>query len=184
MGLFTNGKQYSLDKDSPQYIATKFNNARSTIIIGVLFTVINIIIALCGGDTEFLFSFSYPYYNFDISDPVSIVVSVLILAFLVVCFLLTKKKCPYLLIGAFVVALLDTIFFCLVAYETYLYVGKDVTFSLILDGAFHIWLLAGITIGIFYIKKYKATILDGGLNPYMPIKPDENNDFSGEDEEK
>ena len=59
--LFNKG-QPGITPDPRSLLTSTYNNARNTLIFVFAFTVVNIVFAIIGSDTYFLFSAMIPYY--------------------------------------------------------------------------------------------------------------------------
>ena len=154
---------------SAQMYANKYNQGRFNLLWVTLFTVINIIVLVTNGGTKFLFSAAIPgflvdytmffcgkypteiykmYEPFEFVDDSlfygALVVSVLICAFYLLCFLLSKKRVGWI-ISALVIFSIDTILMFLL---------YDVT-TILADIIFHAWVIASFSMAIYNHKKFK-----------------------------
>lgn len=164
MGLF-NKKQAPVAMSERVMLENKYLSSRGNILLVVLFTLVNIIIAVTGGDTYFLFSASIPYYiaffaalwcgkmpaeyyegtgltevDFWPSSAliVAAVIAVIIIALYFLFWLFSKKKVGWL-IAALVFFSLDTVFmFAIFGFST----------NMLFDIVFHAWVIISFAIGI------------------------------------
>lgn len=147
-----------VDKASPAYAVKQYNTARSNLLIALVLTVINIVTGCIGANFYLLFSISFPYLMFDISDILWSIPAVAVLALYVVYYLCSKKK-PGFMIAALVTFILDFLF--LIGYSLILTqipeAGVTVA-DFLIDYATHVWVLVYLIIGTRYAKRYKAAI--------------------------
>ena len=146
--------------------ASQYHGARANLLIALIFTVINCVLAVVGGSTYFLFSCSFPYamasdgafwtglmysaeeyaeYGLTEADMMPIwylyimlVPAVISVVVYLLCWIFSKKRVGWL-IAATVLFVLDTLFLIL-------YYGVDVSF--IMDYVFHAWVLFILIRGI------------------------------------
>ena len=52
----------AVDKNSREYLENKMKSARHSLLLVLIFTVVNLVLLLADGNTYFLFSASVPYY--------------------------------------------------------------------------------------------------------------------------
>lgn len=169
MGLF----QKNTTTVSPRIaLENQYKISRGNLMIAVVFTLVNIILALVGGDIYFLFSASIPYYlvvygmvlcgkmpaefyEGDINDYIFLndsflivmtVLSIVIVTLYALCWLFSSKQRSGWLIAALVLFAVDTI-------GMFLIYGFDVT--MIIDILFHAWVIYYLVIGISACKKLK-----------------------------
>lgn len=103
-----------IDKNSRLYLSAKVQGARNMILTILLFTIVNLVLRVAGTDMYFLYSASIPYYmtlicifldngwpTRDISNvdlhlgkfaAIALVISAIILAVYLVCWLISKKN--------------------------------------------------------------------------------------------
>ena len=147
-----------VDKKSPAYAVKQFNTARSNLLVALLLTVINIVVGCIGANFYLLFSISFPYFMFDITDILWSIPAIAVLALYVVYYLCSKKK-PGFMIAALVTFILDFLF--LIGYSLILTQIPEAEITIadfIVDYATHIWVLVYLIIGARYTKRYKAAI--------------------------
>lgn len=126
----------------------KYNRARSTLGLMLLLTLANLVLFAIGSDRMMLFSVTVPYYAVVVGllseiPPLmtaGIVLSAVSMLAYLLCWLLSKKHCGWM-IAALVLFTLDTL--CLAG--LYLLI-RDA--SGILDFAIHIWMLSYLAIGV------------------------------------
>ncbi len=151
----------------------KFNSARMNLLLVVICTLINVIFALTGTDTYFLFSAFIPYFlvlngmyycgkmpedwyeegksNFEALDPsflvVLTVIAAVILGLYLVLWLISKKHMSGGMIAALVFFSLDTLAFLLLG---------GLSLESILDILFHAWVLYYLIVGVIAAQKLKT----------------------------
>ena len=144
------------DKNSPEYLLKQITGGRSSLLLILVFTAINLVMLLLDVDRYFLFSASVPYYltmlgkgidngfvdgAWDINGTFTVtalVISVVVLAVYLVCWLLSKKKSGAL-IAALVLFILDTV--ALIIFTFTLYDNPAVN---LMDFVFHAWAVASM----------------------------------------
>lgn len=155
------------DKNSPEYLAGKANSGRHSLLLILIFTLVNLVMVLLDTGTYFLFSASVPYYltllgkAFDngFADGawsvngtctiVALVVSVVVLTLYFLCWLLSDKR-PGWLTVALVLFVVDTV--GMVAFTYLLY---DNPAANIIDVVFHVWAIVELFQAVRAHKKLK-----------------------------
>ncbi len=160
-----------------QVLVSRYSAARSNLILLVAFSAINLIMLATGAGTYFLFSASVPYlitdlgmflsgmypeelyegfegmYFFDKSFfVIMLIISLLILAIYMLCWLFSKKNKVGWLISALVMFGIDT----LVMFAYY-----GISPDMIIDIIFHVWVIVILAMGIdahFKLKKMPAEV--------------------------
>lgn len=141
-----------VDKSSAAYRQNLVKSARSTLLVAVLFTVLNVVLLLIGSNRYFLYSATIPYYltffgymfdhftvgTYTLTGLTMAVVPIIALA---LCYFLSKRDSRWLT-GATVVFGLDT-----AAMAAMLLWSGDVGASL-LDIIFHGWVLYSLIRGV------------------------------------
>ena len=111
-----------VDKNSPEYLLKQIAGGRYSLLLILIFTVVNLVLLLVDSDRYFLFSASVPYYftafgigmdsalsggigTFTIT---ALVISLLILAVYLLCWILSKKRTGWLT-AALVLFCVDTV---------------------------------------------------------------------------
>lgn len=156
----------NVDKNSREYLTQKRNTGRSTLLMILIFTVINIVTLVTETDYYFLFSAAVPYYLtvfgmiFDewvigTFTTTALVVAAVILAVYLLCWLLSKKRRGWL-IAALVLFIVDTV--ALVVFS----LSLDMLADNILDFLFHGWAIWEL------IAAWKADKKLQELPPEMP----------------
>lgn len=166
-----------------QLLENRFRSGRQTLLIVILFTVINIGLAFFGGDVYFLFSATIPYvfvlnalylcgkmpddwydgpkdqYVFeDISTLiVAVVIAVVVIGLFLLCYLMSKKHVGWLIASAVLFAVDFIAMFFL------LEIGSD-TF---IDIAFHAIVLGYLIMGI--VSAYKLRNLPPEEPPVIEV---------------
>ena len=151
----------AVDKNSREYLESKVKNARFSLLLVLIFTVVNLVFLLTDGNTYFLFSASVPYYltafgmgmDLELGGSVftttALVISAVILAAYLLCWIFSKKR-----IGWYVVALV------LFAIDTALLVLLALEFAIlkdsIMDLVFHGWVVLELCQALSCHKKLKA----------------------------
>ncbi len=169
-------------------LTRRINTARSTLLLVVALTVVNIVLTALNVDTYFLFSASVPFYMValamiftgNVSDEiynevitgiegfeplpdtvlyVAIAIAAVIIAIYAAFYFLSKKN-PKWLYGALVFMVIDTLF---------LFFMGGITE--IIDIAFHIWIIVELILAVTSINKLASTpmpITEDGeqANPY------------------
>ncbi len=140
----------TVDKNSREYLTRKVATARHTLLLVIIFTVVNLGMILADSGTYFLFSASVPYYltvfgvAFDSTETAmvigtfaitALVISAIILALYFVCWLMAKKRPGLWYLVAAVLFALDTL--ALVGLGLVL----NVLTELIMDLVIHAWVL-------------------------------------------
>ena len=156
-----------------QALISKYNAARSNILLMVIFSAINLLMLATGAGTYFLFSASVPYIITDIGmffcgrypkeiyeefegmyflDKslffILLAISALILVIYLLCWLFSKNGKVIWIKTALVLFSIDTLIM-------FAYYGIDLT--MIIDIIFHIWLIVILVMGIKAHKKVKET---------------------------
>ena len=124
------------DKNSPAYLMSQINGGRYSLLLILIFTVVNLLMVLLDTDRYFLFSASVPYYltlfgkamdngfsdgAWDVTGTYTItalVVSLVILALYFLCWLLSRKRTGWMT-GALALFVLDTVALVLFSYVLY-----------------------------------------------------------------
>ncbi|MBQ9805264.1 MAG: hypothetical protein IJW49_01975 [Clostridia bacterium] len=142
---------------SPRQLAqNRYNSARANLLLVLVFTVINIVLAVAEANLYFLFSATVPYYitiigqliaffpEFGMLGTPALVTAIAIAAVLLLpyllCWIFSKKSSGWM-IGALVCFSLDTLIlllFALIAFDT----------SMIADLLFHAWVIYYLILGI------------------------------------
>ena len=155
---------------SNQIKRNQYNVSRGTLVLVVLFTLINVVLCFLGQDTYFLFSAIVPYFIASIGAlwgglyspeyyvdmemteadfwPMSLVivcavVAIVIIALYFVCWLLSKKHVAFMII-ALVLFVIDTIMMPILF---------GISLEWILDYVFHAWVLISLILGIIHYFK-------------------------------
>ena len=102
----------AIDKNSREYLENKMKSARHSLLLVLIFTVVNLVLLLADGNTYFLFSASVPYYltafgmgmdaemGISVFTTTALVISAVILAAYLLCWIFSKRR-----VGWYVVAL-------------------------------------------------------------------------------
>lgn len=162
---------------SPKYKLTqKYLTSRMNLLAVIIFTLLNVVFLVTGSDMYFLFTAAIPYHlvvfgmlltgkfppemyegeTFEFLDSsflvATVVIAAVILLFYLLFFFLSKKHYGFL-----IAALVFFSFDC--AYFLYLLIGSEFDFSLIIDIAFHAWVMYYLISGVIAGRKLK-TIAD------------------------
>lgn len=156
-----------IDKNSPEYLQKQIAGARYSLLLILIFTVINLVMLLIGVDEYlygegvryFLFSASVPYnltmfgISFDLGIDTftitALVISAVILGVYLLCWLLSKKKIGWLTV-ALVMFVLDTL--ALLGLSLWM----ETLTNDILDIVFHGWVIVELVQALAANKKLKA----------------------------
>lgn len=156
-------KNNAIDKNSREYLEKKVSSARHSLLLVLIFTVINLVMLLADGNSYFLFSASVPYYltafgigmdmgmgteGIGVFTTTALVISAVILAVYLVCWLLTKKKPAWYVVSAVLFAV-DTVALVLIA------LGFDILTDNIMDLVFHAWVIIELFQAVSANKKLK-----------------------------
>ncbi len=156
----------TMDKNSREYLEYKVKTARNSLLIVIVFTVVNIILLLTEANRYFLFSAAVPYFftafgmGMDIGMGVegigtftitALVLAAIILGLYLLCWLLAKKR-PGWYIAAAVLFALDTVAMVLLNME---YLTES-----IMDIVFHAWVLIELFQAASANKKLKHMPLE------------------------
>lgn len=132
-----------VDKNSREYLTQKRNTGRSTLLMILIFTVVNLIMLVTQTDYYFLFSASVPFYltmfgmAFDewvvgTFTSTALAISAVILALFLLCWLFSKKRRGWLMV-ALVLFVVDTLALA------YFSVSMEMLSDNIVDFVFHGW---------------------------------------------
>lgn len=171
----------TVDKLSPEYLMKQMATARSSLLIVLVFTLVNMVMLLVDSGRYFLFSASVPYYltalamGMDMGmgydgigtfTTIALVISVLVLVWYLLCWLLSKKR-PGWYIAALVAFILDTL--VLLGFSLLLEMMADN----IMDFVFHAWVIVELIQAISANSKLKKMPLqapeagpEAGVDPW------------------
>ena len=160
-----------VDKNSPEYLLKQIAGGRYSLLLILIFTVVNLVLLLVDSDRYFLFSASVPYYftafgigmdsalsggigTFTIT---ALVISLLILAVYLLCWILSKKRTGWLT-AALVLFCVDTVGLLFLSYifET----------SNLLDFLLHAWAICSLANGVYCAGKLKRSAPRSDAAPY------------------
>lgn len=141
-----------VDKQSPVYQQNLIKSARSTLVIAVLFTALNIILLLTGSNNYFLYSATIPYYltffgylfdyfTLGTYTLTGLTIAAVPVAALSISWYLSKKDSRWLT-AATVIFALDT------AAMVALIVWSGDAASMVIDIIFHAWVLICLIRGV------------------------------------
>lgn len=151
------------DKNSREYQVRKLATARSSLIVVIAFTVINLILLLTESKTYFLFSASVPSFltafgmgmDIGLGNPgigvyttTALVISTVIVAAYLLCWILSKKRSGWFVVAA-VLFIIDTVLLVLLS------LSVDTLRENIVDLIFHAWVLVELFQAIAAAKKLK-----------------------------
>lgn len=152
-----------VDKNSREYQVRKLATARSSLIVVIAFTVINLILLLTESNTYFLFSASAPSFltafgmgmDIGLGNPgigvyttTALVISAVIVAAYLLCWILSKKRSGWFVVAA-VLFIIDTVLLVLLS------LSVDTLRENIVDLIFHAWVLVELFQAIAAAKKLK-----------------------------
>lgn len=165
-------KNNTVDKTSPEYLLKQVAGARYSILLVLIFTAVNLVMLLLDSGRYFLFSASVPYFltafcigmdmglgysGISTFTIIALVISAVILAWYLVCWLLSKNR-PGWFVAALVSFILDTVAFVLVC------MAVDTLADSIMDLLFHVWVIVELIQAISANKKLK------NLAPREPVQ--------------
>ena len=141
----------SREEDLKTQLTQKYRTARMNLLAAIIFTVVNIILALTGSDVMFLFSMTVPYMMTlaALANPGTIIVPILailivgILAVYVVCWFFSGKRYEWIW-GAIVLFALDTL------YMIYFYFHVGIMGEAMIDIAFHIYVMVFLVMALVH----------------------------------
>ena len=156
-------KNNAVDKTSPEFLYKQAQGARSSLLVVLIFTVVNLAMLLLDSGTYFLFSASVPYYltafgmGMDIGmgtagigtfTIVGLAISAAVLVLYLLSWLLSKKRSGWLVV-ALVAFILDTLALVVLS------LAFDAMADSIMDFVFHAWVIVTLIQGITAGKKLK-----------------------------
>ena len=194
MGLFNRNQNATAQFSQRQMLENTVRNARNNLLIVLVFTVINIILLVSGGNTYLLFSAYLPYmlvdygmffggmypleYYGEYLSEISflgtgyfvrmISIAVIALVMYVLCWLFAKKNPKGWLTFALVLFGLDT---------AVLFWFAGFAANLLVDYVFHGWVIVSLAMGLSALKKLKnlpeeempADIVDAAPAEEVPV---------------
>ena len=159
MGIFNKNQTQGFTKK--ELAERQFLSSRLTVLLICVFTAINIILALTGSDSYFLFS-AIPYYAVILSYIgvaagelpmgvliVAIAFAVVVIAAYLLCFIFGKKHFGWL-IAALILFSLDTIYFIYIIISAF-------DASMIIDIVFHLYVIYSLVMSVVNFFKLKNT---------------------------
>lgn len=160
MGIFNKNQTQGFTKK--ELAERQFLSSRLTVLLICVFTAINIILALTGSDSYFLFSASIPYYAVILSYIgvaagelpmgvliVAIAFAVVVIAAYLLCFIFGKKHFGWL-IAALILFSLDTIYFIYIIISAF-------DASMIIDIVFHLYVIYSLVMSVVNFFRLKNT---------------------------
>ena len=151
----------AIDKNSREYLENKMKSARHSLLLVLIFTVVNLVLLLADGNTYFLFSASVPYYltafgmgmdaemGISVFTTTALVISAVILAAYLLCWIFSKKRVGWYVV-ALVLFILDTVLLVRLA------LSFDALADSIMDLVFHAWVVLELCQALSCHKKLKA----------------------------
>jgi hypothetical protein len=154
------------DKNSREYQENLYNGSRYNLLAVLIFTAVNLLILVTGGDSYWLFSASVPYFltmfGMIFDTPVyvqefvvgtftitALVISAVILAAYLVCWIFSKKHVGFL-IAALVMFAVDTLAFLGMIFLLQFNIAEN-----LLDIVFHAWVIISLSRGLAAYMKMK-----------------------------
>lgn len=154
------------DKNSREYQENLYNGSRYNLLAVLIFTAVNLLILVTGGDSYWLFSASVPYFmtmfGMIFDTPVyaqefvvgtftitALVISAAILAAYLVCWIFSKKHVGFL-IAALVMFAVDTLAFLGMIFLLQFNIAEN-----LLDIVFHAWVIISLSRGLAAYMKMK-----------------------------
>lgn len=178
-------------QEARRKLANQYNNTRHNLLLVVIFSLVNIALLAANSNTYFVFSAFIPYAIVDVAmflcgrypvefyedmtglyfydDSVfvaALIVALVMVAFYLLCWLLTKKGRAGWMIASLVFFALDTVLMLLVN-------GLDA--SMMMDIIFHGWVLVSLFLGIrahFKLKKMPEEEPAPEAQPEFPVCQD------------
>ena len=153
-------KSNHVDKNSRSYLESKMKSARYSLLLVIIFTVVNLVLLLTESDRYFLFSAAVPYYltafgmgmDMDAGGSVftatALVISGICLAAYLLCWIFSKRRVGWFCV-ALVLFLIDTVLFVLLA------LGLELLRDSIMDLVFHVWVVVELIQALSCHKKLK-----------------------------
>ena len=154
-----------VDKNSREYLLRQVANGRYSLILIVILTVVNLVMAILDTNTYFLFSASVPYYLVFLGMAIEngfvdgawnvkgsltytgLVIAVVIVAVYLLCWLMSKKRSGWLT-AALVLFIIDTVALVGIAFALY----ESPTTKLV-DFLLHIWAIVELVQAVRGSKK-------------------------------
>lgn len=161
----------TVEKNSPEYLEKQVAGGRYSLLLIMIFTVVNLVLLLVEADRYFLFSSAVPYYftafGMGMDQAISggigtytitaLVISLIILGVYLVCWLLSKKQIAWLTV-ALVVFSVDTVGLLIFAYLFEI--------NALLDILLHIWAIYELAQAIRCAGKLKKLALQSRASAY------------------
>ena len=147
------------DKNSPEYLERKRMTGRSTLMLIMAFTLVNLVFLMTDLNTYFLFSAAAPYYGtlfclewsgWNPGDTLvmgALLFDAVVLAVYFLCWILSKNGAGWL-IAATVLFLLDTLALLTVPVFFYITYG-----DILVDLLFHIWAIVELIQAVVSARK-------------------------------
>lgn len=151
----------AVDKNSREYLENKMKSARHSLLLVLIFTVVNLVLLLADGNTYFLFSASVPFYltvfgmgmdadaGGSVFTTTALVISAIILAAYLLCWIFSKKRVGWY-VAALVLFIIDTALLVLLA------LAFEMLADSIMDLVFHGWVVLELCQALVCHKKLKA----------------------------
>ena len=170
-----------VDKNTPEYRKNLVKFARTTLLVAVLFTVLNVVLLLIGSNRYFLYSATIPYYltffgyvfdhfTFSTYTLTGLTLAAVPVIALGLCWFMSKTDHRWLT-GAAVVFGMDT------AAMVGLMVWTGEVSSSVLDIVFHVWVLISLIQGV------KAGVWLNNQPPQPPISEETQGDGPSQEPE-
>ncbi len=171
-----------IDKNSREYLEQKVASSRHSLLLVVIFTVVNLVLLLLDTGRYFLFSASVPYeltfvgavLNYQETGAimglytyVALVMSAIILGLYLLCWVMAKKRAVWYIVSVVLFAL-DTVAMIFINME---YLGEY-----IVDIVFHVYVIYELFQAVTANKKLKNMPMDTDA-PIAPQEPWERKDI-------
>ena len=171
-----------VDKNSREYLEKNLTSGRQSLLLVLVFTVVNLVMVILDSGTYFLFSASLPYYltmygkgidngfvngAWDVTGRYTItglVVSAVVLGLFLLCWIFSKKRSGWL-VAALVLFILDTL-----ALLVFTFTIVNDPAGNIMDFVFHAYVIGSLIHGILAGKKLKK--LDAQPHDYYGATPE------------
>ena len=161
------GNNTPADKNSREYLLRQVNNGRYSLLLIVIFTVLNLVLTILDTGRYFLFSASVPYYLVFLGMAIEngfvygawnvkgtltytgLVIALVIVAVYLLCWILSKKRAGWLT-AALVLFIIDTVAMVVLVFSLY-----DDPASQLVDLLLHVWAIVELIQAVRGSKKLR-----------------------------
>lgn len=172
-GILMKKNQNTVDKNSPEYLEKQIAGGRYSLLLILIFTVVNLILLFVDANRYFIFSSAIPYYatafcmgmdeaafgGFGTFTIIALVISAVILGIYLLSWLLSNKRTGWLIVSL-VVFSLDTV--CLLIFNYLLEING------LIDILFHLWAIFELAQAVRCARKLKKLALEDKVSSYSP----------------